>query len=105
MDTPLYLPGISSPIYKRIRPQLLGKESETNTTHFGRREDCIETIRQGNGVALFSFKAGTDPKLDGLKIIDITPEIRFEYGFGYRDSLNPGELAFLSYLRDVSPYY
>lgn len=68
----------------------------------GRFEDSISQIRNGRGIGLFLFRLGREPQVEGLRLVDIDPEISFEYGFGYRDTLSAVEELFIEHMRKLT---
>ena len=96
---PLFLPGLDSPFTKAILSSFQNAGINTRIMIYGRFEDSISFIKNHNSVGLFYFRTDIIPEHDGLKIIDIQPEIKFEYGICYRDVLNEGEKAFVDYMK------
>lgn len=97
----LFLPGTESPFSKSILREFDKAGINNRVMYHGRFEDSIEFIKRTDRVGLFYFRTDMIPERDGLKIIDLVPEIKFEYGISYRDNLNAGERAFINYMNGV----
>ncbi len=96
---PLFLPGVKSPFTKEIMKNFSRAGIKPKIASNGRFEESISLLREGGSVGLFYFRTDIEPEIPGIKILDISPEIIFEYGISFRDNLNSGEQAFIDYMR------
>ncbi len=98
----LFLTGINSPFSKSILKILNNDSVNAKVKYYGRFEDSIDIIKNNNSVGLFYFRLEDIPQLEGIKILDFEPEVRFHYGLAYRDNLNKGEQAFVDYMKKIA---
>ncbi len=97
----LLMPENNNPYSRKMYEHLKTAGITPNVVYSGRFEESIDFIRQSDSIGLFAFRADKPMHIPGLKLLPIEPELRFNYGVGYRDDLTAPEQAFLDIARSI----
>lgn len=96
--TPLLLPKENTVFFRSILNCFREENISPIILYTGRFEEVTDFIKNGIGIGLFPFRLNREQKKEGLAFIDINPEMKLEYGFGYRDNLTKPESVFIEHV-------
>lgn len=100
-SVPLLMPENNNPYTRAIYSYLKKANISPDVAYSGRFEESIDFITSRDSVGLFAFRADKEMRIPGLVFLDLEPELRFDYGVGYRDDLTAPEQAFIDVAREI----